>query len=314
MNGAGFLIRRPGVMTLIQDSGRLGHHRLGLTTGGPADPLAFDWANRLCGNESGAAALEMAVGGLELDAEVATQVALCGADMPMTINGSPVEGWRSHRVNPGDRLALGFARSGVRAYLAVAGGFQLQKTLGSVSTVLREGLGGLAGRQLESGDRLPCPGASEEACLMVPRGYRPVYSGRALLRVVVGYQYEAFSEKARRQLFSAEYRVSAQSDRMGYRLEGPPLQVALPVLLSEGICAGAVQVPPDGQPIILLCDRQTIGGYPKLGAVLSVDLGQLVQLPAGGRVTFAPIDVAEARQIRLAATRQFQALQPEVCS
>lgn len=300
-------------MTLVQDAGRIGQHRLGLTTGGPADSLAFDWANRLCGNEAGSAALEIAVGGLELEAEVSTYIALCGADMPLTINGSTAENWRSYHVSPGDRVALGFARHGVRACLAVAGGFQLRPTLGSVSTVLREGLGGLEGRKLQEGDCLPCAEAPEAECLRVPMGHRPIYSGRALLRVVRGYQYDDFDASQRQRFFSAEYRVSRECDRMGYRLEGPAIHCDLPEMLSEGICLGAVQIPPDGQPIVLLCDRQTIGGYPKLGAVLSVDLPQLAQLPAGGKVSFTAISVEEARQIRLAATRQFAALQPEVC-
>ncbi|WP_461518408.1 5-oxoprolinase subunit C family protein [Porticoccus sp.] len=313
MNGAGFVVERAGVMTLIQDAGRIGHHRLGLTTGGPADPFAFDWANRLCGNEPGTTALEITVGGLVLSCERSTRVAICGADMPMSINGEVMDAWRSYHVNAGDRISVGYARSGVRAYLAVVGGLAILPILGSTSTVVREALGGLDGRKLEAGDLLPCGDSQEIDCLMVPAGYRPMYSKRVLLRVVVGYQYDAFDAAQRQRFFSAEYQVSKQCDRMGYRLEGPTLDCGLPEMLSEGISLGAVQVPPDGQPIILMCDRQTIGGYPKLGSVISVDLAQLAQLSPGGTVSFTAITAAEARQIRLSATRQFQQVVPEPC-
>ncbi len=313
MSGVGFVVERPGVMTLIQDAGRIGHHRLGITSGGPADPLAFDWANRLCGNEPGTTALEITVGGLVLRCERSTRIALCGADMPMSINGELVDAWRSYHVNAGDRISVGYARTGVRAYLAVVGGLAILPILGSTSTVVREALGGLDGRKLEAGDQLPCGDSQEIDCLKVPTGYRPVYSKRVLLRVVTGYQYDAFDAAQRQQFFSSQYRVSKQCDRMGYRLEGPSLMCELPEMLSEGICLGAIQVPPDGKPIILMCDRQTIGGYPKLGSVISVDLAQLAQLSSGGTVSFTAITPAEARQIRLAATRQFQQVEPEPC-
>lgn len=313
MSAAGFQVLKPGVMTLIQDGGRTGYHRLGLTTGGPADSLAFAWANRLCGNHSGASSLEITVGGLELVAEVTTRVAVCGADMPVTINGRSVDGWRSHHIYPGDRISVGFARAGLRAYLATAGGLMVPPVLGSTATVIREGIGGMEGRKLEAGDRLPCSQVASGHCLKVPTGYRPVYNRRVLLRMVMGYQHDAFAPTERERFYSGEYQVSSQCDRMGYRLEGPAVHYGMPDMLSEGICLGAVQVPPDGQPIVLLCDRQTIGGYPKLGAVVSVDLPLLAQLPAGGRVSFAPITVDKARQVRLQATKQFEQIQPVIC-
>lgn len=313
MNATGFRVHKPGVMTLIEDGGRIGYHRLGLTTGGPADTLAFAWANRLCGNHPGTSSLEITVGGLELEAEVATQIALCGADMPLTINGKAADGWRSHPVNPGDRILVGFASAGVRAYLATAGGLRVPAVLGSTATVVREGIGGMEGRKLVTGDVLPCPRTGSRDCLRVPAGYRPVYNRRVLLRMVMGYQHDAFSPAERERFYQGEYQISSQSDRMGYRLEGPAVHCDMPGMLSEGISLGAVQVPPDGQPIVLLCDRQTIGGYPKLGAVLSVDLPLLAQLPAGGKVSFVPISVDKAREVRLQATKQFEQLEPEVC-
>lgn len=309
----GFRVDRPGVLTLLQDAGRFGYHRLGLTTGGPADPLAFSWGNRLCGNASGMTALEVTIGGLELECQVDTILALCGADMPLTINGQPKERWRSHRVKSGDRVALGYARRGMRAYLAVADGFNIPSTFGSTATVVREGVGGLSGNPLQAGDHLSCTDTSDRQCLSLGRGYRPVYGGRVLLRVVSGYQSALISSDQQQRFFASEYRLLSQSDRMASRLTGPPIDIDIPDLLSEGICLGAIQIPPDGLPIILMHDRQTIGGYPKLGSVISLDMSQLAQLKPGGLVTFKSVTMAEARHIRLAADSMYAQLNPEVC-
>ena len=309
----GFRVDRPGVLTLLQDAGRFGYHRPGLTAGGPADPLAFNWANRLCGNDSGMTALEVTIGGLELECRAATIFALCGADMPLTINGQPKESWRSHRVKSGDRVVLGYAHRGMRAYLAVADGFNIPATFGSAATVVREGLGGLSGNPLQAGDHLPCADTSGRECLSLGRGYRPAYGGRVLLRVVSGYQSTLVENEQQQRFFTSEYRLLSQSDRMASRLAGPPIDIDLPDLLSEGICLGAIQIPPDGLPIILMHDRQTIGGYPKLGSVISLDMSQLAQLKPGGLVSFKPVTMAEARRIRLAADRMYRQLNPEVC-
>ncbi|WP_438952386.1 biotin-dependent carboxyltransferase family protein [Porticoccus sp.] len=309
----GFCVDSPGVLTLIQDAGRFGCHRLGLTNGGPADPLAFNWANRLCGNDSGGTALEVTIGGLELECQVATVMALCGADMPLTINRQPKESWRSHRVKSGDRIALGYARSGMRAYLAVANGFNVPPTFGSTATVLREGLGGLSGNPLQAGDHLPCPEVPDRQCLSLERGYRPVYGRRTLLRVVCGYQSALIPDAQQQRFFASEYRLLSQSDRMACRLAGPPIEIDIPDLLSEGVCLGTLQIPPDGLPIILMHDRQTIGGYPKLGSVISLDISQLAQLKPGGRVSFKSVTMEEARHIRLVADRMYAQLKPQVC-
>ncbi len=309
----GFRVNRPGVLTLLQDAGRFGHNRFGLTTGGPADPLAFNWANRLCGNDRGITALEVTIGGLELECQADTIFALCGADMPLTINGQPKESWRSQRVKSGDRVALGYARRGMRAYLAVADGFNIPATFGSTATVVREGVGGLSGNPLQAGDHLPCAATSSRQCLSLARGYRPVYGGRVILRVVSGYQSELITNDQQQHFFASEYRLLSQSDRMACRLAGPPIDIDIPDLLSEGVCLGAIQIPPDGLPIILMHDRQTIGGYPKLGSVMSLDMSQLAQLKPGGLVSFKSVTMAEARHIRLAADSMYRQINPEVC-
>ena len=318
---SGFVVKQPGPRTLLQDLGRYGYHHLGMTTGGPADPLAFSWANRLCKNERNTTALEVSIGGLVMECTVETKIAVCGANVPLTINGRTRALWRSHKVNPGDVVELSFATEGVIAYLAVAGGFQVAESFGSTATVVREGIGGLNGGKLESEDFLPCGGDGTSTssdddnsqCLMLSKGYRPVYGHHAMLRVIPGYQQHDFSRYQQRRFFSNEYTISAQSDRMGYRLEGPVIKADIDGILSEGICLGAIQVPPDGQPIILMNDRQTIGGYPKIGSVLSLDLGQLAQLKPGDKVYFEPITVDDAHNILHLADSYFKKIEPTLC-
>jgi len=312
---AGFLVKQPGPRTLILDIGRYGYHHLGMTTGGPADPLAFRWANRLCRNDQNTTALEV-VGGLVLESTITTQLAVCGAKTPLTINGRVRGLWRSHRVKPGDVVELGFATEGVSAYLAISGGFKITPSFGSTATVVREGIGGLNGNKLEVGDCLPCgsyENSEDNRCLKLPKGYRPVYGHHAMLRVIPGYQQHDFSRYQQRRFFSHEYKISSRSDRMGCCLEGPEIRPNIDGILSEGICLGAIQVPPDGQPIILMNDRQTIGGYPKLGSVLSLDLGQLAQLKPGDTVYFEPITVDDAHNILHLADSYFKKIELLVC-
>ncbi|MEH6466546.1 MAG: biotin-dependent carboxyltransferase family protein [Porticoccus sp.] len=313
VSNSAFIVEQPGLLTLIQDEGRFGAHRLGLSTGGPADPLAFHWANRLCDNALGVSALEVSVGGLVLEANVATRIAVCGAHMPLTINHRAKSLWRSHQIKPGDRIELGFANEGVRAYVAVAGGFDIPTIFGSASTVVRESMGGLNGGKLQPGDVLPCKENLNGRCFILPRGYRPLYGHHAMLRVIPGYQQHSFSRQQQRRFFSHEYVVSAYSDRMGCRLEGPAISTDIGGILSEGICHGAIQIPPDGQPIVLMNDRQTMGGYPKLGSVLSLDVAQLAQLKPGNKVFFEPITVEEAHNIHHLAASYFKQVKPEPC-
>jgi len=287
----GFKVMKPGILALIQDAGRFGCHGIGLTTGGPLDPLAFQWANRLCGNDLAATAIEISIGGLVLEASVNTRVAVTGAEMPLKINGQEQPLWQSHEVKPGDIIELGFVTKGVRAYLAVVGGFVIEPQFGSTATVVREGLGGFNGDRLQANDMLPCVEAHEGDCLRLPEEFRPEYGSEAHCRVIPGYQQKAFSRFQQRMFFSSHYLVSDRCDRMGYRLEGPNIKPSIDGILSEGICLGAIQVPADGQPIVLLNDRQTIGGYPKIGSVFSADIAKLAQLPAGALVSFEPITI-----------------------
>ncbi len=312
---SGLKVIQPGILSLPQDSGRYGMHGIGLTTGGPLDRHAFRWANRLCGNSQQAVAIEVTIGGLVLEAMVKTSIALTGAEINLSINKHPAALWQTHSINPGDRIELGFASAGSRAYLAVAGGLQLTPIFASASTVPRESIGGLNqdGKPLQAGEILPCHALDNHLPhLSVPDHQRPDLShNSAALRVVLGYQQQAFSALQKQIFFSADYAVTDSSDRMGYRLKGATIKSSIDGILSEGICMGAIQVPADGQPIVLLNDRQTIGGYPKLGSVLSLDIGKLAQLMPGGTVRFEAISIEQAHNLLVLDQQQFNRAQLE---
>ncbi len=293
----GFLVKQPGMLSLIQDAGRFGAFNIGLTNGGPIDLGAFRWANRLCANELNATAIEISVGGLALTAQLDSTIAVTGANMPLSINGQVKELWRSYQVKAGDLIELGFATQGVRSYLAVAHGFMLPESFGSNATVCREGVGGLTGEKLKVGDILPCANQSRTQNLTLLDRLRPKFSDEAVLHTVPSYQQQHFSSHQQRLFFSSEYTVSKSFDRMGYRLEGQKISCDIDGILSEGICHGAVQIPADGQPIVLMNDRQTIGGYPKIGAVSSVDTDKLGQLSQGCKVRFEPISMEQAHNL-----------------
>ncbi|MBT00421.1 MAG: allophanate hydrolase [Oceanospirillaceae bacterium] len=306
----GFKVLQPGLMTLITDRGRFGHHRIGLTTGGPLDPGAFDWANRLLDNDNNATVLEISIGGLVLEAQVDTWVVLTGGEMPLKIAGNEVERWCAHRIRAGERLEAGFSKAGARAYLAVSGGFQIEPMFDSTATVQREKLGGLNGQKLQSGDILPCSSEPQGAGYRLPKQYQPDYRDTSPLRVILGYQQDAFSEVQKQILFTSSYKVSDRADRMGYRLEGPAISPSINGILSEGICLGAIQVPADGQPIVLLNDRQTIGGYPKIGSLFSPDTARLAQMLPGTEVSFTPFTQDEAHNQLLLSRRYYQMINP----
>jgi biotin-dependent carboxylase-like uncharacterized protein len=303
---SGFVVRQPGLLSLLHDRGRYGAHKLGLTTGGPLDFVAFDWANRLLGNDANATCVEVGFGGLVLEAETDTSFAITGAEAPCKLNGDAIEQWRSHDIGAGDQLEIGFATAGTRAYLAVRGGFDIEPSFGSSSTVVREKIGGLSGDKLQAGDHLPCHGEPLEQHHGVPEQERPRYGDEATLRVVPGYQQAAFSPLQQWRFFNSEYRLTDRCDRMGFRLEGENVHSDMVGMLSEGICLGAIQIPADGQPIVLMNDRQTIGGYPKIGSVIALDTARLAQMSAGGRVRFEAISIEQAHNIHCLARARFE--------
>jgi biotin-dependent carboxylase-like uncharacterized protein len=287
-------VEEPGLLALLQDRGRYGAAALGLTNGGPVDPLAFDLANRLLANAPDATAIEVSFGGLALVAEADTQVSITGATLAIEINGRAAPMWCVLDLAAGDHLSLGFSSTGCRSYLAVAGGFLVEPSFGSSATVAREGIGGLHGGPLRGGDRLPFARKASTPRLQVAPADRPSYHHAATLRVIPGYQQQHFSRIDQRRFFAGDYHVSDRCDRMGYRLDGPAVRPDIDGILSEGIAMGAIQFPADGQPIVLLNDRQTIGGYPKLGCLFSGDCATLGQLRPGDRVNFVPVSEHEA--------------------
>jgi biotin-dependent carboxylase-like uncharacterized protein len=309
----GFLVKRSGVLSLLQDAGRFGAFNIGLTNGGPVDLLAFKWANRLCGNKINTTAIEISIGGLTLVSQANTTIAVTGATMPLTINGVQKALWRSHHVTAGDVIGLGFSALGVRSYLAVSKGFNVTPSFGSTATVCREGIGGLNGGKLAAGDVLACISSKAKQNLILADEFVPKYSKEVVLHTIPSYQQHHFSPNQQRLFYTSEYTVNKSFDRMGYRLEGQPITCDINGILSEGICHGAIQIPADGQPIVLLNDRQTIGGYPKIGAVSSIDTAKLGQLNQGGKVRFEPISMEKAHELFHLNLKRFHTTKLTVC-
>ncbi|WP_136064787.1 5-oxoprolinase subunit C family protein [Modicisalibacter radicis] len=298
-------VERAGPLALLQDAGRFGVRRLGVTQGGPADLHAWAWANALLGNGWGAPVLEIALGGgLTLVAEDDSTLALAGADLSATLDGEPLAPWRSFSLRAGQCLAFAAPRAGLRAYLAAPGGFQAEPVLGSVASVVREELGGLDGygHALEAGDRLEFV-AARRTLREVPVDQRLDYPGMPWLALIPGAQVGDFPGESLYRAFNQTWRVDERADRMGVRLAGAPLACAIDGMISEGIALGAVQVPPDGQPIVLLNDRQTIGGYPRLGALTPLACSRLAQCAPGQAVRF----VAQSRERAQREHRRFLA-------
>ncbi|WP_233080607.1 biotin-dependent carboxyltransferase family protein [Rheinheimera soli] len=284
-----FVVLKAGVVASLQDQGRFGSAHLGLTQGGPADYASYRIADLLLQNPTPSCQIEVAVGGFSLLALTDTVFCVTGGAMPLTVNGQPKSLWHTHRIKKDDVLELGFAKSGLRCYLAVAGGFKLPKDFGSNSTVLREKVGGIAGEALQQGQFLPAASVYRPLLWALPEKLWPDYSAPLELGLLPGYQQHWFDESQWQQLYSNDYQVSALYDRMGYRLQGEPLLYPPRALLSEGICYGAVQLPPDGLPIVLLNDRQTLGGYPKPGVVLARHAAALAQSQQGHQIRFYPV-------------------------
>ncbi|WP_025745739.1 biotin-dependent carboxyltransferase family protein [Kallotenue papyrolyticum] len=293
-----------GPLTTVQDGGRVGWRRLGVPVSGAMDPFALRVANRLVGNPPGAAALEITAGGASFEVLSTSVVALTGAEVMATLDGAPLPLWTSVLLRPGAVLVLGQRRAdwGARAYLALAGGIAVPELLGSRSTYLPGGWGGLDGRPLQGGDLL-CAAPPTDLWPLAgqcwPPEARPAYCAAPVLRAVPGPHEAHFMPEARTLLTSVPWRVSAQANRQGYRLKGPPLPVREETNLpSLGVLPGVIQVPPDGQPILLMADAQTTGGYPIIATVIEPDLPLAAQLLPGDELRLRLIDVGEACAVR----------------
>jgi biotin-dependent carboxylase-like uncharacterized protein len=295
-------IANPGVLATVQDTGRRGFGQIGVAPSGAADSYACRLGNLLVGNLENAALIEITLMGFQARFRCDAVAAVTGADLQPTLSGRPLAMWTAHQVTAGDVLAFQAPVCGCRAYLAVGGGFSVPAVMGSRSTNVGAGFGGHAGRPLRGGDilsghhpaaHLHCSGRT------IPDALRPVHTSEWVLRAIPGPQAEQFTPASYARFFEAVYTVSGQSDRTGVRLEGPKLGKqpgASDSILSEGILGGAIQVPGDGQPIILLNETVT-GGYRKIATVIAADLPLLGQLAPGDNVRFQATDMAAAVEL-----------------
>ncbi|MBN9088277.1 MAG: biotin-dependent carboxyltransferase [Reyranella sp.] len=294
---------RPGLFDTVQDLGRIGYMALGMPTAGAMDRVGLALANALAGNPANTAGLEIGVMGPDLLVEAeSVRIALTGPLSPALIEGDsppkPLESDRSHLLKRGQILRVGMVEGSSTAYLAVAGGFTIAPFMGSLSTYARAGIGGFEGRKLAADDVLPLKldsaPAGDERKLAGPFDY-----GSGPIRVIWGPQDDYFSEAGRQTFVTSEYTVSKEADRMGIRFEGPTIEHSKGAdIISDGIGPGAIQVPGAGLPIVLLGDRQTVGGYSKIATVASVDLPRLGRLLPGRTVRFAAVSVADAESLR----------------
>lgn len=289
---SGLRLQKAGILLQIQDCGRFGYGAIGITQSGSADAYSAAWANRLLLNTSDAPLLEILLGGASWISEAETVIAVTGAEAILEINGEERALWRSHVVKRGDHIVLGMARRGLRLYLAVKGGFACKKRLGSCATTLKEHLG----QKIQAGELLHCGTSMSQLCRSVPEDLRPIYDDTMRLRVLSGYQSEHFSKEQKALFFSAFYMVTQATDRMGCRLQGDPVVYDGEELVSEPIAYGSIQIPSDGQPIVLLNERQTIGGYPKIGSVIPMDCYRLAQAKPGTKIRFEEIAIEDAVQ------------------
>jgi biotin-dependent carboxylase-like uncharacterized protein len=282
-----------GPLTTFQDMGRIGAMQAGYTVAGAMDKYSAVCANALCDNAINAPLLEISLGGLVLESQQDCDIAVCGAKLPLQIDTTYVESWRTHRIKAGQKIHLGYAMQGARAYLAVRGGFVCDTFAGSASTVLRESVG----QALKAGDQLPFTTSVPMVHRRICVSQQPRWSNHVVLRVLPIQQYHQFSRTAKRQFFSERYQVTGHASRMGYRLQGCAIEYAGQGLISQALAVGTVQIPPNGQPIVMLRDHQTMGGYPKIACVIPADLDKLAQLQQGASVQFAPVTFGQATLI-----------------
>jgi antagonist of KipI len=323
-------VLRAGVLSTLQDRGRWGWQHVGVPVGGAMDEMSHRAASMLVGNSEDDVTLEVTITGPLLQFGEETIFALCGGDFQPRIGGKSVPMARPVLARAGVQLDLGQCRLGARVYLAVAGGFDVVPVLGSRSTYLRAGFGGFEGRALRRGDVLPTrprpvglyPALWQQlaggASFVAPKW--SVEANTALMahrhhniRFVPGRHWHGFAPEVRERFCATEYRIAPNSDRMGYRLNGPELPFAdAGSLLSEGVTFGTIQVPPDGKPIVLMANRQTTGGYPRIGEVASVDLPLLAQLPPGDTVRFTQITLDQAQTLYLERERELALMREAV--
>lgn len=298
----GIRLTSRGMQTTVQDKGRTGFQRYGFSVSGAMDQIAFKLANLLVGNSPGEAVLEMTLMGSSFIFTEETVIALTGADCQPLLNGKAIDTYRAYHVEKGDELKIGPMSNGIFSYIAFAGGLDIQKVMDSYSTSTRFSIGGFNGRALEEGDQLNLKHTDISFNQIAGRNVSSFSESRSPgpvnIRIIPSSEQPALADVIRESFYSQKYTISSKSDRMGYRLAGKRIDMAEQhSVISEGTVWGDIQVPPDGQPIILMADRQTTGGYPVIGTVCTADRSRLVQCPPGTEIQFTQINVEEAQTL-----------------
>lgn len=289
-----------GLLTTVQDLGRYGFQRYGVSASGVMDEYSAKVANKLVGNKEGEAVLETTLKGVQIEFLQNTAFAVTGGNCDVTLNGSKIELWQSYLVNKGDILKMGICKSGLRNYLAFSGGIDVPVVMNSKSTNLKAKVGGFNGRKLMTGDILSVGAGSLQTPLTLNKYYIPTYSKDIKVGVILGQQDDHFTEAGIKTFLNETYTVTQENDRMGIRLSsvsGATIEHKNGAdIISDGITFGAIQVPGSGQPIIMMADRQTTGGYTKIGNVISSDLAKLAQATPGTKVKFVEYTLEQAVQ------------------
>ncbi|WP_315118912.1 biotin-dependent carboxyltransferase family protein [uncultured Clostridium sp.] len=295
-------IKNHGLLTLIQDNGRYGYQQFGVPVSGVMDSFSHRIANILLGNNENEALLEATILGPEIEFMDDSLIAITGGDLDPVLNGEPISMWESVYVKKGDILAFNGIKNGCRSYIGFAGGIQVEKVMGSRSTYVKAKIGGLHGKSLKSGDVFKIGDLKEGLTSIeyrkLPDEYIPTYPKDFEVRVVLGPQDDYFTQKGLDKFLSTAYKVTNECDRMGYRLEGEAIEhINGGDIISDGINFGAIQIPSHGQPIIMMVDRQTIGGYTKIANVISIDLPKIAQAKPGDSIRFKKISIYEAQEL-----------------
>lgn len=294
---SGFEVIKAGVFTLLQDKGRFSYTHVGVTTSGALDEYSFLMANTLLKNNLDTNILEIAFSNVVLKSIGKTKIAITGASCEFYINDISKSTWQTHNIEAGDIIKVGKILEGQRVYIGVLGGFDVPKEFGSNSTTIKEQLGGLEGTQLRNGDFLASTEQFSGLNQRLKKVYHPRYHQEILtLRVVLSYQEDSFTKEEKHKFFNSTYTITSDFNRMACKLSGEKIISSKDGIVSEGISFGSIQIPKDGQPIILLKERQTIGGYPKIGSVLGIDCFKLAQMKIGCKIKFENIEIKKAQE------------------
>ncbi|MBA4322887.1 MAG: hypothetical protein C0408_08740 [Odoribacter sp.] len=300
------IIQSAGLLTTVQDLGRYGYQRYGMPVAGAMDTFSLQLANLLVGNRPGDACLETTLTGPEILFSSSGAIAISGGDMSQCLNGKSISLNRTIEINSGDILSFAGLKKGCRSYIAFAGGINVPPVMGSCSTYLRGKIGGFGGRALKAGDEIALGEVSGKITIMeIPKEIIPPYYASQIIQIIPGPEVKRFELEGISHFLTSEYHVTDQSDRMGYRLSGNPIRQQPPIadIISAGISFGTIQIPGNGQPIILMADRQTTGGYTRIANVVSTDLTLVAQLKPGDHIRFREISLEKAQELFIARQR-----------